>query len=43
MNFEWDADKNKANIKKHGIAFEMAAKCFWMKNALSATTRNILQ
>ena len=28
MNFEWDADKNKANIKKHGIAFEMAAKVF---------------
>ena len=28
MDFEWDVDKNKANIKKHGIAFEMAAKVF---------------
>ena len=28
MNFEWDMEKNKANIKKHGVAFEMAAKVF---------------
>jgi len=28
MNFEWDTEKNKANIKKHGVAFEMAAKVF---------------
>ncbi|MGF7108492.1 uncharacterized DUF497 family protein [Treponema pedis] len=28
MNFEWDEEKNKANIKKHGVAFEMAAKVF---------------
>ena len=28
MNFEWDTEKNKANINKHGVAFEMAAKVF---------------
>ena len=28
INFEWDMEKNKANIKKHGVAFEMAAKVF---------------
>ena len=28
MEFEWDAEKNKINIKKHGIGFEMAAKVF---------------
>ena len=28
MNFEWDVDKNKKNIKKHGISFEIAAKVF---------------
>ena len=28
MDFEWDVDKNKANIKKHGISFELAPKVF---------------
>ena len=28
INFVWDTEKNKANIKKHGVAFEMAAKVF---------------
>ena len=28
MDFEWDINKNAANIKKHGISFEMAAKVF---------------
>ena len=28
INFEWDMEKNKANLKKHGVAFEMAAKVF---------------
>ena len=28
INFEWDTEKNKANIKKRGVAFEMAAKVF---------------
>ena len=28
MDFEWDENKNKSNIEKHGIAFEDAAKIF---------------
>lgn len=28
MKFEWDADKNKANITKHGISFEQAKEIF---------------
>lgn len=27
-NFEWDEEKAKLNLKKHGIAFETAAKIF---------------
>lgn len=26
--FEWDEHKNKANIQKHGISFEMAIRVF---------------
>ncbi len=28
MEFEWDEEKNKANLAKHGIAFEEAALIF---------------
>ena len=28
MIFEWDEEKNKANVKKHGIDFETAAHVF---------------
>ena len=28
MNFEWDENKNIANLKKHGISFEEAALIF---------------
>jgi uncharacterized protein len=28
MKFEWDENKNKANILKHGISFELAASIF---------------
>ncbi len=28
MDFEWDEEKNKANVTKHGIAFEEAALIF---------------
>ena len=28
MDFEWDEAKNKANLAKHGIAFEEAALIF---------------
>ena len=28
MKFEWDANKEKANIEKHGVDFSLAAKAF---------------
>lgn len=28
MQFEWDDQKNKANVTKHGISFEEAAEIF---------------
>ena len=28
MKFEWDTEKEKANIKKHGISFEQASYVF---------------
>lgn len=31
MKFEWDANKNESNIRKHGIAFEDASKIFFRK------------
>lgn len=33
-NFEWDDEKYKINIKKHGIYFEDAARVFLDKNAI---------
>jgi uncharacterized DUF497 family protein len=31
--FEWDEDKNKSNLKKHGISFEEAKTVFYDENA----------
>ena len=28
MRYEWNSDKNKANLKKHGISFEEASQIF---------------
>lgn len=28
MEFEWDTDKNLANIEKHGVSFDEAMKAF---------------
>jgi len=28
MKFEWDEDKNLANIEKHGLSFEEAIRAF---------------
>jgi uncharacterized protein len=33
ISFEWDADKNKLNILKHGISFEEAQTVFYDENA----------
>ncbi len=32
--FEWDRQKEKANIKKHGISFEDARTSFYDENAI---------
>lgn len=34
LNFEWDEDKAEANIIKHGISFETAAKVFLDENRI---------
>ena len=34
LKFEWDEDKNVANIKKHGISFEEASSVFYDNDAL---------
>ena len=28
LEFEWDEDKNKANIRKHGVSFQEASVIF---------------
>jgi uncharacterized DUF497 family protein len=33
MQFAWDENKNKANIKKHKVSFEEAQSVFFDKNA----------
>ena len=34
LKFEWDDNKNKINIQKHGISFEEAASVFYDDEAL---------
>ena len=34
LNFEWNEKKAEENIKKHGIAFETAAKVFLDDNSI---------
>jgi len=29
MDFEWDENKNRQNLQKHGISFEEAQEIFW--------------
>ena len=29
MKYEWDAEKNSINQRKHGISFEVAVAVFW--------------
>ena len=35
-NFEWDVGKNRANIEKHGVAFEDAQLAFMDSNRVIA-------
>lgn len=34
IRFEWDADKDKANLRKHGISFEEARTVFFDEHAV---------
>ena len=34
LTFEWDEDKEKKNIKKHGVNFSIAARIFFDDNLL---------
>jgi uncharacterized DUF497 family protein len=39
MRFEWDEAKNRRNLAKHGIAFEIARSVFGDPHALSVQDR----
>ena len=34
LSFEWDEDKSKVNLKKHGVSFEEAHTVFYDENAI---------
>ena len=34
MRFEWDEDKARANVQKHGVSFEEARTVFFEEDAL---------
>ncbi len=34
IKFEWDENKNKSNIKKHGVSFEEAISVFYDDKAI---------
>jgi uncharacterized protein len=34
MNFEWDLDKAKSNLRKHGVSFEEAQTVFYDEFAI---------
>ena len=34
LRFEWDKDKNRENIKKHGVSFQEAQTVFLDENAM---------
>lgn len=34
LHFEWDEEKARLNLKKHGVAFETAAKVFLDENRI---------
>ena len=34
LRFEWDEQKKKANIKKHGVSFDEARTVFYDENAV---------
>ena len=41
MRFEWDENKNQANIKKHGIDFETASEAFSDPKSITRFDRTV--
>ncbi|MEW6598215.1 MAG: BrnT family toxin [Pseudomonadota bacterium] len=39
VEFEWDSDKADANVRKHGVSFELAANVFGDPNRLEEDDR----
>ncbi|MBI2993279.1 MAG: BrnT family toxin [Gammaproteobacteria bacterium] len=39
MQFEWDATKEKENLRKHGISFAAAVECFFDPNGFALSDR----
>ena len=37
MNFEWDENKNKSNLEKHGVDFNQAKEMFNDKDKIKTT------
>lgn len=42
MKFDWDSNKDRANQKKHGVAFSTAKKSFKTAMSLLFQTKNIV-
>ena len=40
MQFEWDSEKERANLKKHGVSFDLARRVFEDPNHLSTQDRH---
>ena len=40
MKFEWDEDKNEANLAKHGIDFDEASEVFYEPLVVRRSNRN---
>jgi uncharacterized protein len=40
VGFEWDEDKNEANLAKHGIDFDEASEVFYEPLIVSRSNRN---
>jgi len=37
MEFEWDENKNKSNLEKHGVDFNQAKEAFYDKDKIEIT------
>ena len=40
-DFKWDEDKAEANLRKHGVPFDLACEVFFDRNALSIADNSV--